>query len=104
MPSGIASSIVGIVVTSCLYAHSYAERISGFICDCDAVDDVLVVGSSAFFVSFVVLVSVFVGCGSTCSTLVSLLFHVNSAELCSFSFGWLFVLLHHHAEGGIKLH
>jgi hypothetical protein len=24
--------------------------------------------------------------------------------LCSFSVGWLFVLLHHHAEGGINDH
>jgi hypothetical protein len=54
--------------------------------------------------SFVVFVFVFVGCGFTCSTSSSLVVHVNSAELCSFSFGWLFVLLHHHAEGGIKLH
>jgi hypothetical protein len=54
--------------------------------------------------SFGVFVFVFVGCGFTCSTSSSLVVHVNSAELCSFSFGWLFIVLHHHAEGGIKLH
>jgi len=42
--------------------------------------------------SFGVFVFVFVGCCFTCSASSSLVVHVNSAELCSFSFGWLFII------------
>jgi hypothetical protein len=42
--------------------------------------------------SFVVFVFVFVGCGFICSTSISLLVHVNSADLCSFSVCWLFIV------------